>query len=403
MDRRTDDSVDPMCTEHKIAIARPFEGKRIPIGYRNFLERTHSLYKDISSSQGSLIRYWQKTTEVISSESRFTIIIPVHNEEESLEAVAESLCRSFIPNEVGVYIVFILNGCTDKSEDIITNFLGSIGTVRKRRVSKREFIYYKEPGINSIYFEVSRGNNVWRVYQTKTLGKANALRLGSQMACYMGHRILLSIDANNYIEPSTIALMFRSAHLHFVKHRDGTVILSAPHKSEYKKEPNYLERLLREHGVFDDATYTTIYGCCMAVEPNWVGINIRPVAIEDYAMGVVARVQGAKVRVLKDARVWGYKTDLRDSFNQTRRYIRGIIQLLHLCPELKHVIVSDHYIMRPINSRISAIAAWIKSDPKNILRYLWRFIYGELNLALAKYDYFINPTNQSWKSLSSTK
>ena len=77
--------------------------------------------------------------------------------------------------------------------------------------------------------------------------------------------------------------------------------------------------------------------------------------------------------------------------------------MLNFHPELRPVLESDNYFMRPLPKRVAIIAEHIKSDPKRLPKYIWRFIYGEMGLILGNRDYKREPTNQSWTGLSSTK
>ena len=358
---------------------------------------------EITNPKQALVEYWENITGVKVFDSKFTVMVPVHNEEKSLSSSAGALFLSLVPSEVEMQTDFILNGCTDESEKIISNLLHTKGEVVTNNISDEEFILYQDPGLQKTLLEVKQGNVVYRVYKTETKGKANALKLGSNLALARDHKVLISVDANNYVEPDTLALMFREAHSRFISQEDGTVVLSAIPKKVHKETLGIMEKLLREHGVYDDATYVPVFGWCMALNPQWSSKNIQPVAVEDYALGVMARSQDRGVVVVEDARIWGYRTNFKDSLNQFRRSIRGRLQLLDLHPELRPFLESDNYFMKPLQERIKIIAEHIKADPKRLPKYIWRFIYGEMGLMLGNSDYKKEPTNQSWTGLSSTK
>ena len=358
---------------------------------------------EASSPQETLVKCWEDTTGVKVSDSKFSVMIPVHNEERSLASSASSLFLSLVPTEVEMQTDFILNGCTDGSEKIINCLLCAMSEVTTQNVSKEEFARYQDAGLQKTYLEAKQGKAVFRIFKTETKGKANALRLGSNIALARKHIILISVDANNYVEPDTLMLMFREAHSRFVSQEDGTVVLSAIPKKVHKKTLGAIEKLLREHGVYDDASYVPVFGWCMALNTQWTAENIQPVAVEDYALGAMARSQNKGVVIVEDARIWGYRTNLKDSVNQFRRSIRGRLQLLNFHPELRPVLESDNYFMRPLPKRVAIIAEHIKSDPKRLPKYIWRFIYGEMGLILGNRDYKREPTNQSWTGLSSTK
>lgn len=355
------------------------------------------------SPQGTLVEYWEQTTGVKISESKFTVMIPVHDEERSLASSARALFLSLVPPEVEMHINFILNACHDGSEGIIQDLLSAKGKLIPRKIAEDEFASYQDQALQKTYFEVRQDKHILRVFKTKTRGKANALKLGSKIALQDNHGILISIDANNYVEPDTVAYMFREAYLRFFLQMDGTVVLSAIPKKIHKEPLGRLERSLREHGIFDDTAYIPVFGWCMALDTKWASENIQPVAAEDYALGVMARSQNRGVSVVNDAIIWGYRTNLKDNLRQLRRSTRGRLQLLDLHPELRPILESDNYFMRPLLQRIAVIAEHIKSDPSKTPKFLWRFIFGELALILGAYDYKHEPTNQSWEGLPSTK
>lgn len=355
------------------------------------------------SPDEKLTKHWENTTGIKVKDSGFTVVMPIHNEEKSLMSSTSALILSQVPVEVDMQTNFILNCCDDRSEAIINNLLQKIGNVTVNSISEEEYQKFKDTNLERTFLEAKQGKLIYRVYKTETKGKANALKLGSNIAILNNHEILISVDANNYVEPDTLMHMFKEGYSHFTKENDETVVLSAIPKKVHKDTLRMAEKLLREHGVYDDAKYVPVYGWCMALKANWAYENIQPVAVEDYALGVMARSQHKDVAVVENAIIWGYRTTFKDSLNQFRRSIRGRLQLLNLHPELKLIMESDNYFMRPISDRINVIYNHIISDPKSLFRYIWRFIYGEVGLALGKYDYKCEPTNQSWNKLTSTK
>ncbi len=346
---------------------------------------------------------WENLTGVAIDDSEFTVMMPIHNEEKSLSSSVGALLLSVLPSEAEINTSFILNGCDDRSREILLGLFAVIGKPDVGEMGDEEFNVYGDSNLSKTYFEVKRGKNTFRIYETKTKGKANALKLGSNMACLRSHRILISVDANNYVEQDTVALMFKEAHRHMVDLADGTTVLSAIPKKVHRRSLGLLEKELREHGIFDDAKYVPVYGWCMALDAKWASGNIQPVAVEDYALGLIARSQGKGVALVTNAAVWGYRTDLKDSIRQFRRSVRGRLQLADLHPELKQLMESDNYFMLPFPTRFSTIIDHIKSEPRRIAKYIWRFVYGEFGIFLGKFDYYREAHNQSWGGLSSTK
>lgn len=356
-----------------------------------------------STVREKLTKHWENITGVKTSDTQFTVVVPIHNEEKSLMSSAGALILSQVPVEVDMQTNFVLNCCNDNSEEIISNLLKRIGSVTVHNIPEEEYQRFNDINLEKTFTETRQGKQIFRVYKTETKGKANALKLGCNFATANNHEILISVDANNYVEPDTLMQMFKEAHSHFIEKDDKTVVLSAIPRKVHRDTLRTVEKMLREHGVYDDAKYVPVYGWCMALKASWAHENIQPVAIEDYALGIMARSQGKDVGVVEKAMIWGYRTTFKDSLNQFRRSVRGRLQLLNLHPELKPIMESDNYFMRSLSERVQVIYRHIASDPKSFLKYVWRFIYGEVGLVLGRYDFTNDPINQSWNKLASTK
>lgn len=371
----------------------------------NFIEKNQLLLSDAKGVdlRRVLVEYWERKTGVTVAESKFSVMIPVHNEEKSLASAVGALFMSQVPVDVEMNIDFILNACADESENTIRVLLNTKGDIRRKQLSEEDFGFYGDFGLDRAYLEVRCGGGVFRLYKTLTRGKANALRLGSKAAILRGHKILISVDANNYVEPDTLMFMFRDSYLNFVSRVDSACVLSAIPKKVHRVEPKSVERFLRNHGIWEDAKYIPVHGQCMAMNPRWASENVQPIAVEDYALGVMARSQNKKVAVVEDATIWGYRTDLKDSLGQFRRSIRGRLQLLNLHPELRQIVESDNYFMKPISERIAVIVNDIMSNPRQFPKHIWKFIYTEIGRYLGNRDFKGDPHNQSWVGLSSTK
>ncbi len=396
-------------TKENIGFTRvdsPYRITEAPLGWeKQFVEKNEALLLNAENTdfQQLLAKYWEDTTEVPVAKSKFSVMVPIHNEEKSLASSARALLLSFVPDDVEMNVDFILNACTDRSEEIIFEILGTVGDVTQKHFSEEEMLVFGDEGLDQTYLEVQRGAGIFRVHKTETKGKANALRLGNKAAVLRAHDILISIDANNYVEPDTLALMFKDSYFHLVAKKDATRVLSAITQKIHRTEPGSLEKFLRNHGVWDGAKYISVHGQCMSMDPRWACENIQPVAVEDYALGVMARSQNKEVLEVEKARIWGYRTNLMDNLKQFSRSIRGRLQLLNLHPELKPIIESDNFFMLPFSKRVAVVFNDIKTDPMHLLKYMWKFIFCELGRFIGTRDFKRDPNNQSWEELSSTK
>ena len=151
-----------------------------------------------------------------------------------------------------------------------------------------------------------------------------------------------------------------------------------------------------------------IDGCFMAWNTWWMeSIGGPPrVALEDYAMGVIARANNYKFEQVKGANIWSYTlNDLKGLLETRARFVRGQLQLLDLVhhdPTITKIVEKEAYYLQDFPSRLKYLLHKAKKSPNNLARYLVTFLLWEYALRKGKRDYRQNPTDQSWKKIDGT-
>lgn len=339
-------------------------------------------------------RRWYEAAGVNAEDAHFTVIVPIHNEEISLPSFLGTLLLSDIPSSVDMNIVFITNACHDASIEVIDNFFGKhLSDLKKETFSLK----FKDPDVNLNYKMGRLGNIAFLHVDTRTPGKANALGIGNSIARASNHLIAVSIDANNYVEPDTIRAMFARAHKAFQSKPgvNDTVLLYGKIQRESTKA---------SHRPIVEDTHE-IAGWIMAWNTEWVhSIGGPPaVAVEDYAMKVLAKAHNFKIERVDEARIWGYDdSNLKSMFERRVRYIRGKLQLLKFVeydPVVLQIVEQEGHYMKNLFGRLQYLFGKIKKRPLNLPKYIASFLCWEYVLIIAKRDYHRNPTNQSWEKI----
>jgi len=349
---------------------------------------------------------WEDEVGIKPEDSHFTLIVPIYNEENSLPSFLRTLMLSDIPSSVNVNVVFVTNACNDSSISLINDFFSILGNAEYKLFD----IKFKDQSLNLNYKAIKLNSITFMHVDTRTPGKANALGIGNTIACESGHTIAMSVDANNYLEPDAIRVMFAHAHKAFrgKPKANDTVLLygairreiRAPHRSIVMMRGNDTQHLMR---VGDGK----VDGWFMAWNTEWLySIGGPPeVALEDYAMGVLARVHNYKIERIEGAHIWGYEVNnLKNLLDMRARYIRGKLQLLELVdhdPLVLKLIEKERYYMKNLLGRLKYLLHTIKERPQNLPRYVAAFLLWEYALRVGKRDYHQNPTNQSWKKIDS--
>ena len=350
---------------------------------------------------------WEDAVGIKPQDSHFTLIVPIYNEENSLPSFLRTLLLSDIPSSVNVKIVFVTNACNDSSISLINDFFSILGKTECKSLDEK----FKDQSLNMNYKTIKLHCITFMHLDTRTPGKANALGIGNTIACESGHAIAMCVDANNYLEPDAIRVMFAHAHKAFrgKPRTNDTVLLYGAIRKELRA-PHLMHVMMRGNKTqhFMEDRRGNVDGWFMAWNTEWIySIGGPPeVAIEDYAMGVLARVHNYQIERVEGAHIWGYEVNnLKNLLGMRASYIRGTLQILDLVdhdPLVLQFIGKEGYYMINLLGRLKYLLHKIKERPQNLPRYVAAFLLWEYALRVGKRDYHQNPTNQSWKKIDST-
>jgi len=127
------------------AMPQPFD--TAPRGFRDKLR--HSPVFEIFTRQGAIdsaelsefearkttrwrerTARWREGKDIEPQDSKFTLIVPIHNEQAMLRDSLSALMASDIPRDVHMHVVFVTNACTDGSVGIVKSFMENLGEVQ---------------------------------------------------------------------------------------------------------------------------------------------------------------------------------------------------------------------------------------------------------------------------------
>ncbi len=367
----------------------------------------HTLLSQFASARQEC--RWEEETGVKPEETHFTLIVPIHNEVNSLPSFLRTLMLTDIPSSLHLHIIFLTNACSDASSDYVDEFLSSLGNVEETQLSG----HYPDAQVYTCYKKVTRGNITFSHIDTPTPGKANALHIGNSLALEWGHSMAMSIDANNFVEPDALRIMYSAAHKSITgTPQPGDVVLMSGMEQIKRQDSNLNDlmekgRKMKQHLVEESGGY--VLGCFMAWNTEWMNSIGGPpaIALEDYAMGVFARVHKYKVVQVKGANIWYFGVNTMKGLVDTRaRYVRGMLQLLALVnhdPAIQKLIENEAYYMkRTFIARLVYLLRKSKGSLQNFPKFSATFLLWELALQKGTHDYKQNPTNQSWEKIDAT-
>ena len=346
---------------------------------------------------------WEKQTGINPENTHFTVIVPIHNEEKFLPSFLGSLLIADIPSSVNAYVIFLTNACSDRSGEIIDGFLRTVGGSEETCMLKHS----PDSAVQKAVITTRTGNITFAHVETPTPGKANALNIGNTIAIELRHRIAMSLDANNFVEPDVFRHMFAKAYHAFENPANKTVVFSGmdQHVTKQTKLRVLFDRGRDVHNsIRNDEQF--VNGWCMSWDTLWLQeIGGMPqVAVEDYALSVYARKDGKKTERVTEAKIWGYNpNNITDLIEQRARKIRGAYQILGTHPTLKHSIGIDIYVLQEPVSKLRTLKELVQANPLNLPYYLADLAVWEYAKQQGRRDYSRDPINQSWKPINSTK
>ncbi|HEU5383092.1 MAG TPA: glycosyltransferase family 2 protein [Ktedonobacteraceae bacterium] len=353
-------------------------------------------------------RRWEEVTSARPEDSAFTLIIPIHNEENSLPSFLGTLMLVDVPSTVPMQVIFVTNACNDLSIDILRAFLARLGNVELKNIGDM----CADENIDCRCSVVKQGHLTFMHVNTSVAGKAHALGIGNRLARQSGHIIAMSADANNFMEPDALRLLFSHACRAFRARpaAQDVVLFSAVGKETQKRS--------RQTSVFGktdadgqhlvEVGAGVVNGWMMAWNSAWMeSIGGPPaVALEDYALGVLARASGFTIEQAPEVNVWGYVINNFKGLVHTRaRYVRGKMQIceyVHHDPAVLSIIGNEAFYMKKFVFRLKYLLSKSIADPLHSVKYAATFLIWEYAIWKGVRDYRQNPTNQSWEKIEAT-
>lgn len=345
-------------------------------------------------------RRWLELTGTEPSETHFSVIIPVHNEQRSLPSFLGALFVSELPSSADIQIIFVINASSDQSAALIKKRLACIHSPVETKLPLSMF----DANRLDMAFEVCQANIRFLVVETPTAGKANALNLGNEIARQRDHAIAINIDANNWVEPDSIALMFRKAKQGFVDSADlSAVIINA---SEYCQPRNTQMQV----SVKVKTQKAEVSGCMFAWSTKWIHENNGFIqqAIEDYGMGLLALSQRKQI-LESEASIWVYTAGTpSDENKELVRFLYGAMQLARRFENdsiAMKILHEDFPHLRPLSSRMEFfLSRRLKANqPFTVARGILRWLFNEYLIFIARKKLRQNPDGQTWEPIKSTK
>ena len=355
-------------------------------------------------------RCWEQEVGVKPEDSCFTLIVPIHNEENSLPSFLHTLMLSDIPAPVNMQVIFVTNACADNSFDMIRAFMTFLGEVEFQDVVDD----FGDQKMDRRYAVVRRGRHVYMHINTSKPGKANALTIGSRLALQSSHLIAICMDANNFIEPDALRKLFAHAYRAFrEKPEAGDTVLCGAQEIRHQGSLNSssetpLRVVSESQGHLVEGEEGVVNGWLLAWNTVWMNSigGCPEVSLEDYALGVLARANGFKIRMIEEVNGWGYVPDDVNGLVMTRaRYVRGrqqIFDYVQYDPSILAVIQQEAFYMRKFPGRCKHLFVRSATSPLHLGRYMVTFLLWEYARWRGMRDYQRNPKNQSWDKVPST-
>lgn len=345
-------------------------------------------------------KQWRMLTGVEPMDTHFSIIVPVHNEERSLPSFLGALLASELPSTADIQIIFVVNASTDQSCVLIKNRLAYIQPPTETNLPHS--IYDLERS-NTAY-QVCQNKMRFLVVETPTPGKANALNLGNEIAWEQNHAIAINVDANNWVEPDAIPLLYNRAKQTILDVPESNVVIV--NASEYCPTRNTQAQV----SVKYKTKKAEVTGCMFAWSTQWIheGNGFLQQVIEDYGTGLLALSQGKKI-VDSDANIWVYAAaNFSDENRELIRFIYGAMQLARRFekdPIAMQILLEDFHHLRPMRMRLEYYLSKKrrKRQPAGFIRGILRWLFNELLILKARQKMRHDPHGQTWEPIPSTK
>ena len=343
---------------------------------------------------------WRELSGVSPEDTHFTIVIPVHEEVRLLSSFLGAFLVSELPWMADIQIIFIVNASGDQSATLIKDRLAFIHAPTETILPPSDFDQKR----SDIAYQVSQDKIRFLVVETLTAGKANALNIGNELARWQDHAIAINIDANNWVEPDSVALLYGRAKRAIQGTRESNVVLV-----------NTQEYCLKRHTQIDVSVKVKtqkaeVTGCLFAWSTHWIRDNggFPQKAIEDYGTGLLALSQKKRI-VESEAKIWGYcVSNFLDENKELIRFIYGAMQLSQRFENdslATEILLEDFPHLRPVGKRLEYYLSirCEKQQPVKFIRGVLRWLFNELLILKARQMLRRSPYGQTWDPIRSTK
>lgn len=345
-----------------------------------------------------LKQIWISLTGEQPEKTRLTIIVPVHNEARILPSFLGALLLSELPSGSDIQVIFVVNATSDQSLALIVDRLSAIDI--SAQVTLPRSLY--DSKLSPIGIQFRKSGLRFLVVETPVQGKANALNIGNEIACRSKHQIAISIDANNWVEPDSIALLYACARENIETGSNAVIFNVNEHYATRNQESLVPVQIKTQKAE--------VTGWMFAWSTHWVQDNhgFPQQAIEDYGVGLMALSQDRAIAQSK-AHIWGYAAgDSSDEDRQMIRFLYGAMQLAERFqndPLATKILLEDFPNLRPLGQRFEHYLSGFRNEKKFTLlaKGMYRWLRNELLVIRARWKFMIDPTGQTWDPIRSTK
>jgi hypothetical protein len=359
--------------------------------------------------QSGFNQAWEDLTKRSCQESAFTVVIPICNEHSCIESMLECLFSSFVPSSVDLRIVFVTNGTSDGSDQIIDRFLSEMAEAPPLRQTIPSAVAIPTKG-DLLHFQIGN-HHAYRLSLACT-GKIFALQAGSQLAKTFGHRGVLCLDADSWVQPDSLAKMYAGMVKANVENPEGTPIVFGDLVSVLRREPHsHFNSFLwkTQNDGFAPANRRPGSGTIVAWNIDWLLTKIPPSAVEDISFKLLCAMEG-KEPALCDAKSWNYRSGtFKDQVRASSRAVFGCLQVLANFegqPEY-NAIARKLYQIKPLakpkKEHWKDFLASIRKEPKKCIHHALRFAALFYIRLRGEHMFRKTPTFVGWERLDSTK
>jgi glycosyltransferase involved in cell wall biosynthesis len=345
-------------------------------------------------------RRWLELTGVEPANTHFSIIVPVHNEERSLPSFLGALLASEIPSAADIKIIFVVNASSDQSFGIIRNRLAYIHRPAEVILPRSAC----DPKKSDMAYQVCQNRIQFLVVETPTAGKANALNIGNEIAQQQNHEIAINMDANNWVEPDSVALLYSCAKQFIIdKPGSNVVIVNVNEYCQTRSDQTQVSLRCKTQKA-------EVTGWMFAWSIQWIHENngFPQQAIEDYGTGLLALSQKKSI-ANSEAKIWGYcVANASDENKEVIRFVYGAMQLAQRFennPIAMQILMEDFPHLRPMRSRLINYISQKRRErgPASFAKGILKWLFNEWLILKARQKLRRDPHGQTWDPIRSTK